>query len=778
MKNLLLCLALIPFAALFAQTDDSWKLYDDSDLARVDITVEPSILDWIYSHAESDSEHYAVARFQNNWFDETVDSIGFRLRGNTSRQSAKKSFKVSFNTFIQGREFHGVDKLNLNGEHNDPSIIRSKLCFDHFQEIGMIASRASHAEVYINENYYGLYVSVEHVDDEFLNKHFSDDSGNLWKCLYPADLNYLGDDPEFYKNLYNGSRPVYELTTNEEVGDFRPLARFIRVLNLTPANSLPDSLEAILDVPSVLKYFAMNILLGSWDDYWSLMNNYYLYHNPSEDRITLIPYDYDNTYGIDFFGIDWSSASPYNFPKVQPGDRPLAERLLAYNQYRDLYTHFLEFYRAHVFQLSLWEHRIDRVRDMITSAALADNFRELDWGFTDDDFTNSYSATHYENQQAKFGLKEFVNLRNESLPNQLSYVHAPPIVYQIDVEPLHPVAGDSIVVMASCFASDGIKTVSIQFTPEGSSSPQSFPMSFEPVSNTKIVEEADRWRGVLPPLGAGQSGSLLVLATDSLNRSQLYPRTGGVKIATAGVAASNVVLNEFMADNDNVIADPAGDFDDWVELYNSGSSPVLLTGMYLTDNADNFVKWQFTQPNLMINPDEYLLVWCDDEEEEDGVHTNFALGAGGEYLALVDTDGVTVLDSLTFGPQVLDVAFGRYPNGSGPWQTTLATPGAENQLPPNSVSDDEVVPRRFSLAAFPNPFNATTVIRFEMPGSEFVTLKVFDILGREVATLVEQRLAAGVHQWPFDASLLPSGVYVYRFQAGVHDESGRVLLLR
>ena len=778
MRKLLLCLTMLPLAGLFGQTDDSWKLYDDSHLARIDVTIDPSKLEWIYSNVESDSEHYAIVRFRNDWIDETVDSVGFRLRGNTSRQSAKKSFKVSFNRFIQGREFHGVDKLNLNGEHNDPSIIRSKLCFDHFQDIGMIASRANHAMVYINGDYYGLYVSVEHVDDEFLNKHFSDDSGNLWKCLYPADLNHLGDDPETYKNLYSGNRPVYELTTNEEIGDYGPLARFIRVLNQTPSNSLPDSLESILNVPTVLKYFAMNILLGSWDDYWSLMNNYYLYHSASQDRFTLIPYDYDNTHGIDFFNIDWSTANPYNFPKVQDGYRPLAERLLAHNQYRDLYTHFLEFYRDKVYRLDLWENRIDRLRDMIASAALDDSYRAFDWGFTADDFSDSFSAAHYENQHVKFGLKEFVNLRNESLPSQLGYVHAPPIAYEIGLDPLHPSPGDSIVVTAACFVSDGVKTVSIQFIPTGSSSPQVFPMSFQPLANTKRVEEADRWRGALPPLGAGQSGSLRILVTDSLNRSQLYPRTGSFEVATPGTAASDLVLNEFMADNDDVFADPSGEFDDWLELYNGGSSPVMLSGMYLTDNPNNFKKWRFTQPGLQINPDDYLIVWCDDQEEQEGVHTNFALGAGGEYIALVDSDGVTVLDSLTFGPQELNVAFGRYPNGSGPWQTTLATPGAANQLPPNSVNDGEIIPRRFSLAAFPNPFNATTIIRFEIPSSEFITLKVFDILGHEAATLAEERLEAGVHHRTFEAKNLPSGVYVYRLQAGTYDESRRVLLLK
>ena len=90
--------------------------------------------------------------------------------------------------------------------------------------------------------------------------------------------------------------------TNESIGDFSKLARFINILNNTPSGLLADSLESVIEVPGVLQYFAMNILVGEWDDYWSLMNNYYLYHEPTKDIFYLIPYDYDNTYGIDWFG--------------------------------------------------------------------------------------------------------------------------------------------------------------------------------------------------------------------------------------------------------------------------------------------------------------------------------------------------------------------------------------------------------------------------------------------------------------------------------------------
>jgi hypothetical protein len=67
---------------------------------------------------------------------------------------------------------------------------------------------------------------------------------------------------------------------------------------------------------------------------------------------------------------------------------------------------------------------------------------------------------------------------------------------------------------------------------------------------------------------------------------------------------------------------------------------------------------------------------------------------------------------------------------------------------------------------FPNPFNPTTTIRFAIPQNEHVTLKVYDLLGREVATLVNEARSAGNHEAFFDASNLASGVYIYRLTAG------------
>jgi hypothetical protein len=77
---------------------------------------------------------------------------------------------------------------------------------------------------------------------------------------------------------------------------------------------------------------------------------------------------------------------------------------------------------------------------------------------------------------------------------------------------------------------------------------------------------------------------------------------------------------------------------------------------------------------------------------------------------------------------------------------------------------------------YPNPFNPSTTISFSIPTSEFVTLKVYDILGREVTTLVSENLNAGYHSLKFDAGNFSSGVYFYKLQAGKYSETKKMLL--
>ncbi|HRP94392.1 MAG TPA: T9SS type A sorting domain-containing protein, partial [Ignavibacteriaceae bacterium] len=79
---------------------------------------------------------------------------------------------------------------------------------------------------------------------------------------------------------------------------------------------------------------------------------------------------------------------------------------------------------------------------------------------------------------------------------------------------------------------------------------------------------------------------------------------------------------------------------------------------------------------------------------------------------------------------------------------------------------------------YPNPFNPSTTIRYQIPKDGIVTLKIFDILGSEVATLVNEEKVAGKYEINFNASSLASGVYIYRFQAGSFVNSKKMLLIK
>ncbi|MDZ7343352.1 MAG: T9SS type A sorting domain-containing protein, partial [candidate division KSB1 bacterium] len=93
--------------------------------------------------------------------------------------------------------------------------------------------------------------------------------------------------------------------------------------------------------------------------------------------------------------------------------------------------------------------------------------------------------------------------------------------------------------------------------------------------------------------------------------------------------------------------------------------------------------------------------------------------------------------------------------------------------------DPEILPTEFSLSQnYPNPFNPSTVISFQLPVSRHVTLKVFDVTGREVATLVEGRRNAGRHSVTLRSNNLPSGVYFYRLVAGDFHETKKMMLMR
>jgi len=256
-----------------------------------------------------------------------------------------------------------------------------------------------------------------------------------------------------------------------------------------------------------------------------------------------------------------------------------------------------------------------------------------------------------------------------------------------------------------------------------------------------------------------------------------------VLLAGAGgaVAQQLIALNEFMASNDTAWPDEHGEFDDWVELYNPFDYAFNLNGIYLTDDLNELDKYQIVlEEDSLLQPGEFVIVWCDNDPEQGPFHTSFALAAAGEEIGVTAPDGVMILDSHVFGAQTTDVSEGRLPDGTGDWQTLPDfTPGYSND--PAEV-EAPVIPRTPLLAGnYPNPFNPSTTIEFTLPCPQRIRLTAHNLSGQPVAVLAEGVYTAGVHHVTFNAGLgrpLCSGIYIYRLSAGEYTESGKMMLLK
>jgi choice-of-anchor B domain-containing protein len=98
---------------------------------------------------------------------------------------------------------------------------------------------------------------------------------------------------------------------------------------------------------------------------------------------------------------------------------------------------------------------------------------------------------------------------------------------------------------------------------------------------------------------------------------------------------------------------------------------------------------------------------------------------------------------------------------------------------PSSIQNEDENPRSFSLEQnYPNPFNPSTTIKYSIPTSEFVTFKVYDVLGNEVATLIDEYKPAGSYEIEFDGNGLSSGIYFYKLQAGSFTETKKMILMK
>ena len=425
------------------------RLFDTERVHTIDIVMD----DWDGFLETCENEEYAQCAVVIDG--EAYQNTAIRAKGNTSltmvssMDSDRYSFKLEFDHYDSGRTYYGLDKLSLNNIIQDTTYMKDYLTYQMMGAFGVDAPLCSYVYITVNGQDWGLYLAVEGVEDGFLRRNYGSDSGELYKPdsmsfgggrgngrefdmknvmdfsengafpsppeAQPFDstqntseserhrgggpsggmgsddvkLRYIDDDPDSYSNIFQNAKT--DITKADQ-------ARLIASLK---ALSEGESLEGVLDIDEVLRYFVVHNFVRNGDSYTgSMVHNYYLYEE--EGRLSMIPWDYNLAYGT-FQGGDAGSEvnAPIDTPVSGGDSRPMVDWIFDSQEYTTLY-----------------HQNIQEFLETVDIAGLIDTAAELIAPYVEKDPTRFYSYEEFETGVET--LRTFCRLRAESIAGQLA----------------------------------------------------------------------------------------------------------------------------------------------------------------------------------------------------------------------------------------------------------------------------------------------------------------------------------------------------------------------
>ena len=225
----------------------------------------------------------------------TYKEVGVHFRGASSfmgvSEGRKRSLNVSLDWVHENQNLGGYRTFNLLNSHEDPTFLRTVL-YHHIAREYIPAPKANYVRVVINGEDWGVYVSAQQFNKDFVKDWFDTTKGARWKTPGSpqgrAGLNYLGEDPAAYKRSY-------EIKTKDDAESWADLIKLCKVLNETPPKQLEKALEPLLDVDGALKFLALENALVNNDGYWVRSSDYSIYQDV-KGRFHVFPHDANETF--------------------------------------------------------------------------------------------------------------------------------------------------------------------------------------------------------------------------------------------------------------------------------------------------------------------------------------------------------------------------------------------------------------------------------------------------------------------------------------------------
>jgi spore coat protein H len=273
-----------------AQTTDD--LFNEGVVQTLEITIHSR--DWDTLRANFTSNDFYPADV--TWNGLRARNVGIRSRGLGSRSGVKPGLEVNFAHYSSRGQFLGLQSLVLDNLTTDPSMIRERVAMAFYRRLGIPAPREVHANLYVNGDYFGVYVIVEPVDAVFLQRWLNENSGALYEYhwLTPYFATFLGENLDLYVPLFEPrtqqTRSTFDL--------FDPIRELFRTINSAPVDAFRDSVGARLDLEATLRLIAAEAFMAEWDGIlgYAGLNNFYLYRPATSAPARILPWDADHTF--------------------------------------------------------------------------------------------------------------------------------------------------------------------------------------------------------------------------------------------------------------------------------------------------------------------------------------------------------------------------------------------------------------------------------------------------------------------------------------------------
>jgi spore coat protein H len=286
--------------------------------------------------------------------------IDIVYRGSHIREIKKKSYHVAFHN---PKTFQGVQEFHLNAEFNDPSLIRNKLSFDFFSDIGVLAPTSKHIFLYVNGKPEGVYLQLESVDEQFLSKRNLENGAIFYAIDGDANFSLISDyDKAPKKSLDQG----YELKCGKEE-DVLALQELIYKINTLSQEDFNKEIFHMVNVNKYLRWLAGIICTQNYDGF---VHNYSLYRNYNTGLFEIMPWDYDATWGRDVNGEEME----YDYLRIQ-GFNTLTARILKNPINRKAYVEILHEVLEKYFNIDYMQPKIEALHAQIKVAIINDPYK-------------------------------------------------------------------------------------------------------------------------------------------------------------------------------------------------------------------------------------------------------------------------------------------------------------------------------------------------------------------------------------------------------------------